>query len=151
MDDDWLGHHFVYRAAAGLVSLLILASPPPANAWRFGTRLIEPGHTQYEVSAKCGDPEEVEYRNEWRLQTVLQQQCSSVLDGSPQLGPGYPGGSEYRINRPPPRTLCTTIPLSYSVPVEVTVWFYEDVSVPKALYFEQGRLVAIESLWGLRH
>lgn len=149
MTDNRRKHRFLSPSTvACLLSLQIVAFP--VDAWRCGTRLIEPGQTQYEVTAKCGDPEEVEYRNEWRLQTVLQQQCNGGFGGYPQPGLMVPAVPQNRY-RPPPGPVCFTVPLSYSVPVEVAVWYYEDSSVPKALFFEQGRLVAIESLWGLRH
>ena len=129
---------------------ILLAFAQPANAWRCQSRLIEPGQSRFEVSEKCGDPETSERRTEWRLQTVFQPQCQTVFETLPmpsaEPGPGR--------NRPPqaiPRTLCTQVPISYSVPVDIETWYYEDSSVPKALHFENGRLIWIESLWHLRH
>lgn|GEM_PF-1573459 len=133
----------------GLATILLVFSPP-APAWRCQSRLIEAGQSLFEVHEKCGDPQTTEHRTEWRLQTIIQPQCQTVLDPMPapyaDTGQGKPVPRQ-RL----PRTICVEVPLSYSVPVETEIWYYDDSSVPKALHFENGRLAWIESLWHLRH
>lgn len=133
----------------GLASIL-LTMAQPAFAWRCQSRLIEPGQSRFEVNEKCGDPETSERRTEWRLQTVFQPQCQTVFETLP-MPSAEPGPGKNRPLQAIPRTLCTQVPISYSVPVEIETWYYEDSSVPKALHFENGRLAWIESLWHLRH
>ncbi len=130
--------------------LLLLGGAPTVWAWRCNGRLIEPGHSFYEVRSLCGDPASAEHQTEWRLQTVYQQQCQTVMEPRPlpsKPGPASAAGSPSSV----PRTVCMPVPISYSVPVDIEVWFYDDVSVPKALHFEAGRLAWIETLWHLRH
>lgn len=124
-------------------------------AWRCDGWVIEPGLSAFEVGRKCGDPQSAERRTEWRVQTTFQQQCQSIPEPVPSLpapaggqGPGGPKATPPAVTY---RTVCTTVPISFTVPVDVEIWFYDDVSVPKALHFENGRLVWIEQLWGLRH
>jgi hypothetical protein len=128
--------------------LWLLATPLDALAWRCSTRLIEPGLTFYDVRSLCGDPVSAEHRTEWRLQTVFQQQCQTVWQPPPNPAGGYPRAHP---GAKPPQVFCAAVPLTYSVPVDIETWYYEDSSVPKALHFEAGRLGWIESLWHLRH
>lgn len=126
-----------------------------ALAWRCDGWVIESGLTAFEVGQKCGDPQSAERRTEWRMQTTLQQQCQSIPEQIPQPAPApHPRGQGVPQAAPPIvtyRTVCTAVPISFTVPVDVEIWFYDDVSVPKALHFENGRLIWIEQLWGLRH
>lgn len=119
-----------------------------ALAWRCNGRLIEAGQTLYEVREKCREPDSVERRDTWRMQTYFQQQCQFV-PAPPTAGPVDPVTGR---GRPVPRSrqVCSTVPFSYSVPVEEEIWYFEDGRVPKALHFENGRLVWIEALWQLR-
>ena len=128
--------------------LFMLAASSNALAWRCSTRLIEPGLTFFDVRSLCGDPVSTEHRTEWRLQTVFQQQCQPVLQPLPEPTGGYPRARPGPVQ---PRMFCATVPLTYSVPVDIETWYYEDASVPKALHFESGRLGWVESLWHLRH
>jgi hypothetical protein len=125
----------------------LLMAAGDAFAFRCGGWLIETGNTKYEVGQHCGDPDSSEFRTEWRPQTVFQMQCQTFMDPVPAPG-GAAGGRPAITYRP--RTVCNPFPLTITVPVEVEIWFYDDASVPKALHFENGRLVWIEPLWGLR-
>ena len=130
--------------------LPLLLMVTDALALRCGVWLVEPGQSVYEVGQKCGDPDSSERRSEWRVQTVLQQQCQSIPEPvyqPPAAGPQGQAGQP-SVNY---RTFCTAVPISFSVPVDVEIWYYDDPSVPKALHFETGRLVWIEPLWRLRH
>jgi hypothetical protein len=79
---------------------------------------------------------------------VFQQQCQTVWQPPPNPAGGYPRAHP---GAKPPQVFCAAVPLTYSVPVDIETWYYEDSSVPKALHFEAGRLGWIESLWHLRH
>ncbi|CAL1240710.1 DUF2845 domain-containing protein [Candidatus Methylocalor cossyra] len=123
-----------------------------AWAWRCNGWIIEPGKTLYEVGQKCGEPEAADQRIEWRTLQNFEQRCDTRME--PVEVPATPpatGGPriEYR-----PRTVCFTIPVSVTVPVQVEEWYYSDQgvgNVPKLLRFENGRLVFIETLWGQRN
>lgn len=117
-----------------------------ALAWRCNGRLIEAGQTLYEVRERCREPDSVERRETWRLQTYFQQQCRSL----PEPRTGDSGDGRGRPAAPRSRLVCSTIPFSYSVPVDEEIWYFEDGRVPKALHFENGRLIQIEALWQLR-
>jgi hypothetical protein len=139
-----------------LVACLALAlMGGDALAWRCNNWLVEPGQTLYEVGERCGDPQSAEHRTVWRVQTTLQQQCQSIPEQV--YGPAAPSGRPGQGGTPAPqpmvtyRTVCTAVPISFTVPVDVEIWYYDDVSVPKALHFENGRLSWIEPLWRLRH
>ena len=118
-----------------------------AMAMRCNSWIIEPEQSLYKVQQKCGAPQTTEHRTEWRMQTVFQPLCQPIMTPTP--GPRQ-SGSPSASSAGSPQTYCTSIPVSFMVPVEVDVWYYEDGSVPKALHFENGRLVWIESLWHLR-
>jgi hypothetical protein len=141
------------KTLAGFLFLALAAGD--ALAWRCNGWLVEPGQSQYEIGERCGDPQSAERRIEWRVQTTFQQQCQSIPE--PVYQP--PGPSKHHGQGRPPapqpsvtyRTVCTAVPVSFSVPVDVEIWYFDDVSVPKALHFENGRLVWIEPLWRLRH
>lgn len=136
--------------ATGLLMGLLIGQEALAQSiMRCNGRLIEAEQSLYEVGQKCGAPDSVERRTTWRLQTVFQQQCQAVMAPSNPVTHGAPG-----TGRPPPvavpRQICTTVPFSYSVPVEEEIWYFDDASVPKALHFANGRLAWIEDLWRLR-
>lgn len=118
---------------------LFLLVPFTVNAslWRCDGWIIEPGLRIFEVSQKCGRPDGIERHTEWRTQTV-QPQCHDwrgVFSTEVPYSP-YP---------------CVTRPVIVTIPVETEIWYFDDISVPKALYFENGQLIRVEPLWGLRH
>lgn len=143
------------RAALRLpvgVPLALAATVVACDAWAFRCDgwLIEAGISQFEVSQRCGEPAASERRSEWRPVTTFQQQCQVFNEPVPvppgEMRSGHAPPPRYR-----PRTVCTNIPITITVPVDVDVWYYDDVSVPKALHFENGRLFWVEPLWKLRH
>jgi hypothetical protein len=142
-----------------LACLALMLMAGDALAFRCGGWLIEPGQSLYEVGEKCGDPKSAEHRIEWRVQTAFQQQCQSFpepvypppVPAAPEPGKRGPQAPRHSPMIYQPRILCTSVPVSFTVPVEVDIWYFDDVSVPKALHFENGWLVWIQPLWGLRH
>jgi hypothetical protein len=130
------------------LALILFLASQGAGAFRCDGYLIDAGQSQFEVKGKCGDPQGSERRTVWRLLTTFQEQCQTVMQPAPPPSP-IP-------NRPPavsvtiPKTICTPVPISYTVPVDEEIWYFEDNPVPKALHFENGRLVWVETLWRLR-
>ena len=137
---------------AGVTSLALTAGE--ALALRCDGWVVAPGQSQFEVGERCGNPQASDHRIEWRVQTIFQQQCQNLTE--PVYLPGPPHAADKGGAAPPTvvyrtRTVCTSVPISYTVPVEVDIWYFDDVSVPKALHFENGRLIWVEPLWRLRH
>ncbi len=138
-----------------LKALVLLLITGDALAWRCNGWIIAPPQTLYEVGQKCGEPQYSENRTEWLVQLVYQQQCQALVEPVPPPVPAAGGGAAQAPKAPPkpppqPRTVCNTVPFYVSVPVDVTVLYYDD-NVPKALHFENGYLQWIEDLWNLRH
>jgi hypothetical protein len=126
-----------------------------ALAWRCNGYIIDSGQSQFEVEQKCGTPQKPERRVDWRWQTIYQQQCQNISEPIYQNVPAGQGTGGRVVPAQPvvtyqTRTVCNTVPVSMSVPVEINVWYFDD-NVPKALHFESGRLIGIEDLWSLRH
>jgi hypothetical protein len=146
----------MWRVLTGL--LLALSSfagwgLPRCEGW-----VIQTGLSVFEVEQKCGPPQSAEHRIEWRLQTVYQQQCqlvsAPVATPGPVVAPAGKGAAAVVIAPQVSqhvRPVCQTYPVSFTVPVEVDIWYFDDISVPQALHFENGRLFWVEPLWGLRH
>jgi hypothetical protein len=141
-----------------LAVLALALATGDAWAFRCGGWLIAPGQSRFEVEARCGNPEAADHRIEWRVHTTFQQQCQNITE--PVYLPAPPAPNPGKGSPPAPqpptvvyrtRTVCTSVPISFTVPVEVDIWYFDDVSVPKALHFENGWLVWIEPLWRLRH
>lgn len=130
--------------------LMLMLAAGDALAWRCNTYLVEPGQTVFEVRERCGDPQDLQRRTEWRVQNIVQQNCQIVQ--VPVPAPVVPGKGQ---PSPSPafqsQTICTPFTVPVTVPVEVELWYFDDASVPKLLHFENGRLAWIEPLWGLRH
>jgi len=135
-----------------LIWLLLSAD---AQAWRCNGYIIDEGQSQFEIEQKCGAPQKSERRVDWRWQTIYQQQCQNITEPVYQNAPPVQAANGRVVPVQPvvtyqTRTVCNTVPVSMSVPVEINVWYFDD-NVPKALHFESGRLIGIEDLWSLRH
>lgn len=141
-------------AVVGLSVVMLSASQNALAVFRCDGYLIDAGQRFYEVSGKCGNPQGSERHTVWRLQTTYQPVCHVVMEPSPPVmehrsNPGK-GAVVTVIPQPVQRQVCTTYPISYSIPVEEEIWYYEDGSAPKALHFENGQLIWIETLWRLQ-
>jgi hypothetical protein len=138
-----------------MMAALLLTSPSWA-AWRCDGWIIDSPQSLYEVGRKCGNPVSVESRTEWRTQTSYEQRCANVQVPVESNAVQMPAAGGSATTTPQPavtyqtRTVCENVPVSYTVPVEVRILYYDD-NVPKALHFESGRLRWIEDLWNLRH
>lgn len=133
-----------------VLALLLLSASQGALAFRCNGYLIDTGQTPFEVRGKCGDPHDSERRTVWRMQTTFQQQCQIVMEPSPAVTDQRNKTGPAKVVTAIPRQVCTSVPISYSVPVEEEIWFYQDTTVPKALHFENGHLIWVETLWRLR-
>lgn len=137
------------KILAGLILGLTAQSLPAlmrCDGW-----IIKPGQSLFEIQQKCGEPQAVERRAEWRTQTTFQQQCQTIQEPIYQSTPTGSNGGQVQTVTYMPRTVCNSVPVTFTVPVEVESWYFDDPSVPKALHFENGRLNWIEDLWKLRH
>lgn len=130
--------------------LLFMAWSSNAWSWRCNGWIIAPGLTLFEVGQKCGDPQMADTRVEWRVLTRYEPRCETQWVPVQTV---VPGTAEQRTVQEP-RTVCVNVPVSFTVPVQVEEWYYDERAwgnVPKLLRFENGRLVFIETLWGDRH
>lgn len=135
--------------------LMLLAAGGAAGdvmSWRCNGYLIDQGQTLFEVRERCGDPADARHRIEWRVESVPQQSCTPVTEYITLPAPAVSGKGQPQAPRQVPQTriVCTPYSVPVTVPVEVDEWYFEDGSVPKLLYFINGRLAAIEPLWNLR-
>lgn len=135
-----------------LVGLILgLAANNAPALMRCDGWIIEPGQSMFEVRQKCGDPQSADRHTEWRTQTTFQQQCQTLQEPVYQSASTGQNGGQAQTVTYMPRTICNSVPVTFTVPVEVESWYFDDPSVPKALHFENGRLGWIEDLWKLRH
>jgi hypothetical protein len=129
--------------------LLLSSMAADAWAWRCNGWIIEEGQTQFDVGQKCGDPESGDRRTEWRVITNFVPNCQTQWTQASM--PDGRGGQRVQNQ---PRTVCVSVPVQSSVPVEVEEWYYSDAgrgNVPKLLHFVNGRLAFIETLWNQRN
>lgn len=87
-----------------------------AYAWRCDTWIIEPGQSRHYVQFRCGEPDGVEKRTEWRMKMVNEWVC-------------WPG--------------CAVVPVMHRLPVEVETWYYDSPD-DKVLTFENGFLETVD-------
>jgi hypothetical protein len=100
-----------------LLLLTAAAGSVQAEAFRCGNKLVTEGDTRGEVAAKCGDPTEVDHSSIW-VQPI------AWIGGRPiQMGNGL-----------------------VEVPVEVWLYNLGPNKLMRRLRFENGRVVAIDTL-----
>lgn len=97
--------------------LAVTLAATPAHAFRCGSRLVTEGDSRAEVLAKCGNPADIERRSVWRQPVVW-------LHGRP-----YHVGNE-----------------TIEIPLETWVYNLGSNKLMRRLRFEDGRVVAIETL-----
>lgn len=97
--------------------LVITLAATPAHAFRCGSRLVTEGDSRAAVRAKCGEPADVDRRSTWRQPVVW-------LHGRP-----YQLGNDL-----------------IEIPIETWVYNLGPSKLMRRLRFEDGVVVAIETL-----
>ncbi len=114
-------------AISGLVLLMCLPLSAAAGSLRCGEALISEGTTQAEVTARCGQPYQVNRQ-------TLYGEGAAALPGGPLVGNG------------PPALPGLVARSGSETPVETWIYNFGPSRLMQSIRFENGVVVKIESL-----